>query len=164
MASKTAGAGRSAAKALAGYPGIFHHLAGEHAEVSTRMKRVAGTMEIQVRQELFPDIRRQLLAHARGEERVFYPVLRELPELQGLVAQCLDDHAELEQYLNRLDVKDKSTKHWGDLFEEMVRAVEAHVAREEQELFPRARDVLTGQQAKEMEARYQQLEERDRSP
>lgn len=163
MASQVAGAGKSAAKALEGYPGIFHHLAGEHAEVSTLMKRVAGTMEAQEREKLFPEIRRNLLAHARGEEEEFYPVLREHPEVAELVSQCLDEHKEIEQYLDRLDVNDKSTREWGDAFEQMMSAVENHVEREENALFPKAKDLLESQQAKDMEGRFEQVEEREKA-
>lgn len=161
--SKAAGAGKGAMKALEGYPGIFHHLAGEHAEVSMMMKRVAGTTETSERDKLFPEIRRNLLAHARGEEEEFYPPLQEFAELDGLVSQCLDEHQEVEAYLDRLDVKDKSGKDWGDLFEQMMKAVEEHVEREENMLFPKANDLLESQPAKDMEERYERVEEREKA-
>ena len=137
-----------------GHDEIFQRLAAEHDEVAALIERVGGTIEIRVRQELFPEIRRILLAHARAEEEAFYPVLRELPGLAALTARCLEDHAEVVRHLDRLDVKDKATKRWGELFEEMMRAVARHVIREEHELFPRARELLGVEQAHEMGIHY----------
>ena len=148
--------GKRAANALARYPGVFRSIAGEHAEVAALIAQVAGTIEVRARQELFPQIRTRLLTHARAEEETFYPVLRRNPELEPLIAQCLEDHAEVVRYLDRLDVKDKSTKHWGDLFAEMAQAVDRHVRREEHELFPRARELLDAAVAEAIEEGYRQ--------
>lgn len=161
--SKVAGTGKEAIKALEGYSGIFHHLAGEHAEVSTLMKKVAGTADIQERDKLFPEIRRNLLAHAQGEEEEFYPILSEYPALQSSVARCLAEHKEIEKQLESLNAGDKSGKAWGDRFEQLMRAVEGHVEYEEQELFPKANDLVEGQRAREMEQRYEKVEEREKA-
>jgi hemerythrin superfamily protein len=164
MGSKAAGAAKGAAKALAGYPGIFHHLAGEHAEVSTLMKRVANASSgSSDREELFAEIRKNLLAHARGEEQEFYPELRKFPEIEPLVSECLREHKRIEEYLDQLHGADKSSDAWQRRFEDMMAAVETHVEREEKELFPKARDLLDRQVAKDMEKRYEKVEEREKS-
>jgi hemerythrin superfamily protein len=164
MGSKTAGAVKSAAKALAGYPGIFRHLAGEHAEVAALMKRVAATSEdSDARQELFPEMRKNLLAHAHGEEQTFYPALRKFPEIEPLVMECLREHKHIEEYLEQLHAGDKTSPAWLDRFEQMMTAVESHVEREENELFPKARDLLDRQAAKDLEDRYEKVEEQEKS-
>ncbi|MFW6094224.1 MAG: hemerythrin domain-containing protein [Pseudomonadota bacterium] len=161
--SKTAGAVKGAAKALAGYPGIFHHLAGEHAEVSALMQRVAASSpDSNVRDELFPEIRRNLLAHAHGEEEEFYPRLREHTEIEPLVRQCLQEHEQVEHFLEQLDAEEKSTDTWQGRFREMMQAVESHVEREENELFPKAKELMSGQDAREMEERYESVEAREK--
>lgn len=160
--SEVAGAGKGAAKALEGYSGIFHHLAGEHAEVSMLMKRVAGSTDAQSREKLFPEIRRNLLAHAQGEEEEFYPALRKYPELEAMVDKSLNEHREIEQFLEQLNAEDKSTKEWGDGFEQLMHAVEKHVDHEENQLFPKANDLVESDEAKEMEGRYERVEEREK--
>ena len=141
------------------YRGVFGEIAGEHAQVASLVDQVAGTIEVRVRQDLFPQIRNGLLTHARAEEETFYPVLREIPELERLVTQCLEDHAEVARYLDRLDVKDKSTKLWGDLFDEMKRVVDRHVSREENELFPRAQERIEAAASEAMRDRYKRAAE-----
>lgn len=162
-AAKIAGKAKGAAEAMSGYPGIFHHLAGEHAEVATAMKRVSGSSEdSNVREELFPVIRKNLLAHAKGEEQEFYPRLREYTELDELVSRCLSDHQQIESYLETLDTTRKATPEWTRLFEELKQAVEAHVDREENELFPKANERIEGDEARAMEERYEKIEEQEK--
>ena len=163
MGSKAVGAAKGAAKALAGYPGIFRHLAGEHAEVSTLMRRVAGSSAASERNELFTEIRKNLLAHARGEEQEFYPELRKFPEIEPLVTECLREHKRIEEYLDQLNGADKSSEAWKNRFEEMMTAVETHVEREENELFPKAKDLVDKGVAKDMEERYEKVEEQEKS-
>lgn len=153
-AAKTAGLAHRAAKSLEGYPGIFHHLAAEHAEVSSLLGRVTGA-DHNTRERLFPEIRRQLLAHAHGEENEFYPELRRFPALTDTVETCLREHREIDAMLHELDHSEKSTAAWGNLFNRMLNAIETHVNREEQELFPKAKDLLTRERAEAMEARYE---------
>lgn len=162
-ASKVAGKAKGATKALAGYPGIFHHLAEEHGEVSALMARVVSSADdSEVREELFPRIRKSLLAHARAEEQEFYPVLQEFPELGELVTECIDEHHKVERYLEQLASGNKETKTWREVFETLQNAVTTHVEREEEELFPKARDCLSAEQATEMQERYERAEEREK--
>lgn len=164
MGSKAAGAAKGAAKALAGYPGIFHHLAGEHAEVATLMQRVsASSADSDERPELFAEIRKNLLAHAKGEEQEFYPQLRKHAEIEPLVGECLREHTRIEEYLDQLNTADKTSNAWTQRFEEMMQAVEAHVDREENQLFPKAKDLLDKQVAKDMESRYETVEEQEKA-
>ena len=163
-AAKTAGAVKGAAKALAGYPGIFHHLAGEHGEVSAMMQRLAASSrDSQARREVFAEMCRNLLAHAHGEEEVFYPGLKAFPEVEPLVARCLEDHARVEQHIEQLAAMDPATAEWEALFDTLKSAVEDHVAREEQELFPKAKDLLDAERAREMESQYESIEEREKA-
>lgn len=163
-AAKAAAKAKSAAKALAGYPGIFHHLAGEHAEVNVIMKRIeASSASGNTRAELFQELRRNLLAHAHGEEETFYPPLRRFLELEPLVSQSLEQHTAIERLLGELDRADKSTQRWLDQFRQLMEQVKQHVHLEESELFPQAKDLLGREEARDMEHRYEQAEEREKS-
>lgn len=163
-AAKVAGLAKGTAKALAGYPGIFHHLAGEHAEVSMLMKRLASaSQESSLRDELFPEIRKSLLAHAHAEEKEFYPPLLRIPELEDLVSRCLSEHERVEGYLEQLASGNKKTKTWTEVFGRLMRAVEGHVEREESELFPKAVELITDKQAERIGERYEKAEQREKS-
>jgi len=149
---------KEALTSLSGYPGIFSHLAGEHAEVASLMKQVSSSGESEVADELFPEIRKKLLAHAKAEEKEFYAPLRNAPPTKALVAKALEQHKQIEEYVEQLHTGSTSTKAWMTTFEKFMHAVEGHVAMEEHELFPAAKDVLSNQQAKDMERRYSEAE------
>jgi hemerythrin superfamily protein len=160
-AAKVRGKVREATSLLTGYPGIFRHLAGEHTEIAALMRRLpSSSATSHVREELFSELYVSLLAHATAEEKEFYPRLRGHAAIGPLVAKALEDHQKIKDHLQQLVGVNKTTKTWLTLFQRLMRSVEAHVDREENELFPAARDVLTAQQAREVEERYREAEER----
>ncbi len=162
--SKVAGMAKGASEAMAGYPGIFHHLAGEHAEVASLIDRVAESDDdSSVREELFPEIRKSLLAHAHGEEQEFYPKLKQYPELESLIKQSKEEHKEIESYLDELASGDKNTESWRMRFEQFAAAVESHVDLEENQLFPKATELVSSDQADDMLDRYEEVEEREKA-
>lgn len=163
-AAKAMGKAKGVAKGLSGYPAIFRHLAAEHGEVSALMQRVAGSSEkSDVREELFPEIRKNLLAHAKAEEKEFYGPLRRSAETKELISQAIEEHRKVEEYLEKLASGNKATKTWMQIFERMMRAVEAHVDMEENEIFPKAFEVLSREQAQKIEERYEAAEERQKA-
>src|SRR5262245_55667437 len=111
--AKVSGATKALGKALSGYPAIFRHLAGEHAEVATLIKRVAASAdEAPIRAELFPEIRRNLLAHAKAEEKEFYAPLRSFSQTASMIPQMIEDHRKIEQYLDQLHGQPSATDDW----------------------------------------------------
>jgi len=162
-AAKVAGKAKGVAKALAGYPKIFHHLAAEHAELSTLLKRVSESgNNFRVREELFPEICKNLLAHAHAEEQEFYPVLRGFAELQTLVSQCAEEHSRIEAFVDNLEATDITTAAWASLFDRLVNAVMQHVEREENALFPKAAELVSSEQSDEMYTSYDAVEEHEK--
>jgi hemerythrin superfamily protein len=162
--AKMAGAAKAAAKALGGYPGIFRHLAGEHGEVATLMKRVASAShDVETRAELFPEIRVHLLAHAKAEEKEFYEPLRQYPTVAGMIPQAIEEHRRIEEYLQRLDREGSATDSWLATFQDLLKTVEAHVEREESEMFPAAKQALEPRKAEEIRQRYEATEEQEKT-
>jgi hemerythrin superfamily protein len=157
-AAKAMGKAKAAGKLLKGETGILRHLAAEHGEVAGLMKRVAGSDDVDLRADLFPDIYRKLLSHAQAEEAEFYPMLRGIG-LTDLVDRSLEQHREVEQLLEQLHDDDESSPEWSTLFARMKEAVERHVALEENEIFPVAADKLGGEELKEMLGRYERAQE-----
>jgi len=120
------------------------------------MKRVAHGRDgdLNLRRELFGKIRKELLSHAVAEEQVFYSTLRSYDRTRALVGQSGSDHEEVKQMLERLASMDISDSSWLPAFEVMMHSVEAHVEREEHELFPLAKDVLSKDQISDLESSF----------
>jgi hemerythrin superfamily protein len=82
-----------------------------------------------------------LTAHAAVEERHLYPALR-TAETVGPIDDAYDDHREVkETILHLLDIGPLDETFAAEL-EQLQARVQAHVATEERELFPRARQLL----------------------
>jgi hemerythrin superfamily protein len=106
-----------------------------------------------------------LVGHARIDERHFYPALR-TAETEALVGEALRFHLEMKKVLLHLLDADVSDGDFPEKLEELAGMVDAHVRREEDELFPAARSLLDGGQltslAEEMAATL--VEEEDSDP
>ncbi len=154
MAAKLAGTAKSAEATLRGRRGIFRQLEREHAEITATLRRIAKTADPEVKRELFEDVRKELIAHGRGEERELYPLLRTHEEASELVEEVLDDHRAVEAILDRLRSMDLRTEEWRELFDELISEVEEHVAQERNEIFPLAEQLIDEERSKKLEERY----------
>lgn len=158
IAGQLFGKARGAAKAIIeGRGGIFRRLAEEHGEVNALMQRVmASSADSDARRELFPKIREELIAHAEAEQAEFYAKLNQFDKTRDLMPQSEDEHAEIERMLDELQASDSSQPIWMDTFKQLVHKVTTHVDREENEIFPRADEVLSEDQANDIEKRFDQ--------
>jgi hypothetical protein len=155
MASKVAGAMKAAKAAVEGLSGVFKLLTKEHGEVSALLMRVNMSSDIRVRQELFPTIRRELLAHEKGELREVYPAFEANPELHAMAAEHDREARELQQILSELYATSYDDAGWGPRFRQLVEAVKHHTAQEEGKFFPAANRILGKEAAEQMQSRYE---------
>lgn len=155
IAGKVMGKVKGARQAMTGGAGIFERLATEHGEISTMIRRVAVSRDkSRIRAELFPRIRRDLLAHARAEEKEVYSSFRAIPELAERAAHAADEHHEIEHMLDELHRMPMDEDAWSTKFRELMRLVQRHVIEEELTIFPKAKKSFTRSQSEELEGRY----------
>ena len=103
-----------------------------------------------MRQNQFDEMRRELLAHAKAEEAEFYPVLRNAEETRDLAEDAIDDHARIEDLLDRLSEMDVDSESFSEVCDELIAEVEDHVQMEEKELIPAAQRIIDDERAKEL--------------
>ena len=161
IAGKIAGMAREVIAAVAGYTGIFRKLMEEHGEVKVIMLRLASSDNPDLRKELFPIFRAEILAHAHGEEEELYPVLLSFSQTQAFVEHSIDEHHEVEDLIDKLWTVDVKSAQWKPLFEEIKLSIEDHVEDEENEMFPRARTLIDDEEANRIKARYLKVKERE---
>jgi len=142
-----------AVKATAkGIGGVFKTLMEQHGEVSGLLRRVQHNPD--KRAELWPQIRRELLSHERGELRVVYPALREYDDTRELADRHDLDASELEAQIDNIDGEIIDSAAWGQQFATLVEMVSEHVRDEESEIFPAAMDVLGEERARSLEPQF----------
>lgn len=135
----------------------FTLLKADHKKVAGIFEKLEPTTErgVKTREELFAQLKNELDIHARIEEEIFYPALKEADETHDIVLEGYEEHAVVKRLLSELDELSKDDETWGAKLKVLQENVEHHVEEEEGEMFPSARKVLS---AEEVEALGERLE------
>lgn len=142
-----------------GLSGVFKHLMEEHGKVGALLKRLNSSSDESLRAELYPTIRRELLAHEKGEVLAVYPRLAQFAETAPIAAEHEREAKELQSAIAAVDALSFSDPGWGPTFGRLVKLVEAHVKEEEDEYFPKAQEVLGDDEAKALLPRFEQAKQ-----
>ncbi|HEX4448339.1 MAG TPA: hemerythrin domain-containing protein [Polyangiaceae bacterium] len=154
-ASKVMETAKSAKATLEGVTGVFKELMREHGEVTALLARVKMSSDIEVRAELFPKIRAELLSHEKGELAEVYPVFKKHEDLAGYAEMHEREAGTLERQIQRLGAMPYEDPEWASAFADLVNAVSHHVKEEESEYFPAASKTLGKKTTEAMTTRYQ---------
>jgi hemerythrin superfamily protein len=154
MTSKAAGVVKSAKAALQGLTGVFRLLEREHGEVSALLMRLKLSSDPDVRRELLPKVRKELLAHERGESSVVYAAFRAQPELSGLAAEHEADAVRLNEAIRDVLLMPVDAAAFPAALARLVELVQEHVEEEESRYFPEAERVL-GSRSHELAHEYE---------
>jgi hypothetical protein len=141
---------------LEGLSGIFRTLMEEHGKVSALLLRVKSSSDPDVRRELWPTIRLELLSHEKGEVSVLYPVFKQHAETAAIEHQHNADASGLQSTIEKLHVMDVEDEAWGPTFDTLVALVEKHVALEEDAYFPQGSRVF-GDQADKLDREFKRI-------
>ncbi|MEO8707138.1 MAG: hemerythrin domain-containing protein [Kofleriaceae bacterium] len=150
MVSKGVGKVKAVKARQAGLVGVFSTLTEQHGEVSVLLKSLQRDSEKKL--ELWPDIRRALLSHERGELREVTPVLRQYAETRELADYHVREAAELENLIDHIDTAPDDT--WRPLLDRLVDTVMHHADFEEKYVFPLAQEVIGADTARELDAKF----------
>ena len=138
-----------------GLRGVFLHLAEEHGEVASLMKRIDKSTDAQGRREHWSQIRAELLSHERAEVAEVYPALRGFDSTRELVVIHDQEARQLEAAIAAVDACDPSSEAWGSAFKHVFALVQQHVEEEESDFFPKAQEVLGEEESKALLQRYE---------
>jgi hemerythrin-like domain-containing protein len=127
----------------------FTLLKADHKKVAGILEKIDSTTErgVKTREELFTQLKTELDVHARVEETIFYPELEKADETHDITLEALEEHRLVKQLLAELETMDKGDEQWTARFSVLKENVEHHVEEEEGEMFPKARKVLSNEQA-----------------
>ena len=148
IVSKTRGVASGVKARLDGYVGIFAEIVEDHAAVRSLVERVQRDAD--KRAGLWPKIKTELLAHERAELRELYPVLAQHDATRMWADHHEVEASKLEEKIERLDATPFDEEIWGELFDELARALEHHVREEEDEILPIALAVIGPDKARDL--------------
>jgi hemerythrin superfamily protein len=160
ITSGLAGAAKDVKAGFKGLTGVFMHLMEEHGKVGALIKHVAKSDDEAVRAELYPKIRRDLLAHEKGELRVVYPALANLPIASGIEMAHALEASELDLAIANVDALAFSDPAWRSTFQRLADLVEEHVEHEESDFFPQAQKALGEERANQLLPEFEAAKKR----
>jgi iron-sulfur cluster repair protein YtfE (RIC family) len=156
---------KAASRASPGGKDATALLKQDHQKVKRLFEEFARTRESAARLEVFNNIRNELTVHALIEEEIFYPELERnrKADLQEQVEEAHQEHDEAKRLLASAEGLSGDSGGLVEIVRTLREAVEHHVQEEEGEMFPRAREVFSGSQLKDLggrlEARRRELVE-----
>jgi hemerythrin superfamily protein len=151
LASKAMGVAKAAKATFEGLEGVFRHLAREHGEVSALLLRLQISSDPEVRRELWPSIRNELLAHEQAEKTVVYPAFLKEADTREMAQEHTNDAADLEEAIAEVSSTAVDSDQWQPALERLIQMVQEHVRDEEEEYFPIADRMLKDRSADMLE-------------
>lgn len=138
---------------------IFERLEKDHREIEELFDQILGASDqaMKTRERMYDRLRAELLGHAKAEEKVFYPRLKQDEDLKDLALEAIEEHHEIELLLDELDELEVDDENWTAKVKVLQENVEHHVEEEEDELFERAKDLLSEDEATEMCERFDEV-------
>ncbi|MCA1617824.1 MAG: hemerythrin domain-containing protein [Acidobacteria bacterium] len=147
----------------------FQLLKEDHQKVSGIFQQLEPTTERaeKTRTELFARLKEELDVHARVEETIFYPAIKQEAETREIVLEGFEEHHVIKMLLKELDSMPVDTEQWTAKLKVLQENVEHHVEEEEGEMFQKARQVLSeddiNRLGAQMEEEKKRLKEQSRS-
>ncbi|HEX8722360.1 MAG TPA: hemerythrin domain-containing protein [Pyrinomonadaceae bacterium] len=123
----------------------FQLLKEDHQKVSGLFQQLEPTTERaeKTRTELFARLQQELDVHAKIEETVFYPAIKQAAETREIVLEGFEEHHVVKMLLKELEAVPVDTEQWTAKLKVLQENVEHHVEEEEGEMFQKARQVLS---------------------
>src|SRR5829696_4717724 len=141
----------------------------DHQKVSGLLPQLEATTESagNKRTEVFAQHKKELDIHAKIEESIFYPAIKQAAETREVVLEGFEEHHVVKMLLKELEAVPVDTEQWTAKLKVLQENVEHHVEEEEQEMFQKARQVLSeddiNRLGAQMEEMKQQLQSQARS-
>ena len=114
----------------------------DHQNVKQLFREAEAAEDPKRRKELFDHIETELEVHTQIEETVFYPAMEQHEELKDLVAEARDEHEEVKELLEDMESMSPDDEEFESSLQELIENVEHHAEEEEQEMFPKAQQIV----------------------
>ena len=126
-------------------------LTQEHEKVKATFEQIEASGDLAERQRLTAQVIADLRSHAKIEEEVLYPLVRE--QLKGgskLFEEAMQEHEEAKKAMKKLDGMSPDAKEWQPTFEILMHGVLHHATEEETDMFPKLREAVSEKKLTEL--------------
>ena len=116
-------------------------LKADHKKVNALFGKVKATEEAE-HKKLFEQIREELEIHTHIEETIFYPALKEEPELEDIVLEGIEEHHQAKIFLRELAALTDESEKFEPKLKVLMEDITHHVQEEEGEMFPKVEEIF----------------------
>jgi hemerythrin-like domain-containing protein len=140
----------------------YELLKNDHEKVSDLFKRIESASG-EAKLAGFKKLKAELDVHTLIEETIFYPALKNADETRDITLEAYEEHKVVKDLLAELAAA-KPNDQWDAKFTVLKENVEHHVDEEESDLFKKAKDVLSTEQAEALGDQMATEKERQGAP
>jgi len=130
--------------------GLFDMLKQDHKEVTGMLEQAIESKD----PSQFPKVKKMLEVHMEGEEKFFYPILRN-KDKEGML-EAYEEHSVGKRLLSEIEGTQSGNERCIPRIKVLKDVLDHHIEEEESEIFDEAREVLNDQQEQKI---VQQIEE-----
>ncbi len=129
-------------------------LKSDHDKVDLLFQKVEATEESE-HKALFEKIREELEIHTHIEETIFYPKIKEEPELEDIVLEGIEEHHQAKIFLRELAALAKDSEKFEPKLKVLMEDIKHHVQEEEGEMFPKVEELFDASVLEELGAQME---------
>jgi hemerythrin superfamily protein len=130
-------------------------LKADHKKVDLLFQKVEATEESE-HKALFEKIREELEIHTHIEETIFYPKVKEEPELEDIVLEGIEEHHQAKIFLRELASLTEDSEKFEPKLKVLMEDIKHHVQEEEGEMFPKIEELFDESTLEELGAEMEE--------
>jgi hemerythrin superfamily protein len=135
---------------MADQEGIVQVLQTEHRAVEDLLQRLAVEGDETEAAELVKQIMRELMSHSTAEDRVVYSTIEHDEEMEEDVEHARDEHAGIDEKLMAVVEAQPGNPDFKEKVQQLIECVQHHVKREENEILPKASQLIDTETSREL--------------
>ncbi|MGB9977786.1 hemerythrin domain-containing protein [Methanobacterium sp.] len=131
--------------------GLFDMLKQDHKEVTGMLEQAIESKD----PSQFPKVKKMLEVHMEGEEKFFYPILRNKDKETML--EAYEEHEVGKRLLKEIEGTQRGNERCMPRIKVLKDVLDHHIKEEESEIFDEARDLLDNQQEQKIVQQIKEL-------
>jgi hemerythrin-like domain-containing protein len=123
---------------------LFQLLKNDHQKVKDILQNIISDCN---NTQLFKELEEEIALHNETEERIFYtPLKRKSPKLAMAIENGVEEHELVMRLFDQLHEQDLNAKEKQQLLTMIKRSIEAHIEKEENEVFSLAQELFSSEE------------------
>lgn len=132
----------------------------ENADTDQLETADENTTAVRGHQDTFRKLKNALTMHTQMEEQIFYPALEGFDETRALVEEAYQEHQGVDELLEELSALNPTDEDWANKIEELRENLDHHISEEENEMFPKAEEILGQEELQKLGRQMEQMKTR----